>query len=254
MSKIPENETPDKKPQAATVKAASLTAELADNMPPVSRHAIEAERDQAPGQDCLKDKYGNTFDADIHEADEQGNPKKNWRGLLKMRRGVKKGSSKTSGVNVQDPQEPVSEYRLIALTTVEYIYMTGRFFGGEAAGPKTGIDAETKQVLYDEYKSQLTAWEEFYKHYNMKEVHPIVLVMAATGQYAVRVASTDMGKRRTLTMWEKFKAWTVKILKRKRKGQPERKEPDAADTTIIEMGDIPVDDRPPEPAPEKGNN
>ena len=196
-------ETPS--PEVEEVSGASLAADSVAAMPGVSQSAIDAHTAGDKGESVderMTDKYGRHFDPSIHESTPDGQGIKNFQGKLKMKRGGKKGK-RSKFMSVPETGEPgISPYHVPALATVQLIYGLGFIYAGEDGKPIKILSKDGEKVIRDEFQEQVASWEEYYKYYEMDNVHPLLLVAATTGTYAVRVVMSEKGQEKTKNLFQ----------------------------------------------------
>lgn len=140
-----------------------------------------------------------TFNPEIHEVDEHGNPVKNANGTYRKRRGRPKGSTNrqretsntSSGGIPNTDQAKIQAAYAAGVTTVQMLFILGRTFGGDEflpiLDPEKGID---------EGKMMTDAWTQYYLVSGVETLPPWVGVAVATSAYFLTRAAMPKTQKR----------------------------------------------------------
>lgn len=149
---IPINDNSDEGEHATAVTDVSeLASMIAEAMPEVQEHAIEQAEAQDQGGDTstLVDGDGNSFDADLHQVNDDGTPKTGVSGKLLKRRGRKKDSVLGKSKNKKNAKVDQEDLNKIKSRTAgkgfaNLLISLGMGIGGDEWRPikneKLGID------------------------------------------------------------------------------------------------------------------
>lgn len=185
-----------------TINAESQLSNLVSEMPEVVPEAVqsaqeEIQQSQNPQYSHLTDRYGRTFDSNIHLVDEQGKPKLTRDNNIRIRQG-RKPSNKLN-IPAEQQQQYIDEQRnrrYFAEVTANIFIQSGVAVFGDEWQPE-----KTKE--FDEQNNLVNVTDDYYKVTGIKEPPPWAVLLIAYGSYGLRRFS----RPKTKTTLQKFGGW-----------------------------------------------
>lgn len=236
-----EPDAAENKPESESVSSVTIDdlGSVKESLPEVNQEAIDAfeqkrrEADEKLSDEMknLRDKDGNAFDPEIHETDENGNPKKNYRGLLKMRRGAKKkkpqpepgasfvNAEKAPGAEPGESQPAISESYAAAFTVVEMTDGAAIAF----IAPEMGASDPEKKFLTD-------CWAKYLDSKGVSDIPPgVALCMGLLTVYGGKLRH-EKPRSKVSELWRSVKYYGGGILAKLRRKNGKEKHGARADS------------------------
>lgn len=177
------------------------TAGVEDSSPDTKHSPSSGSQGPSSDSQCPVDRFGRLFDQNLHIVNNDGTPLLTATGLLRVRRGQ---GIKKSGVGSPKGQSAIetveAQHAACGVTTAELIFVMGVAIGGEDWLP------ENHERLYMQ-----TAWTEYFRKKDIKDLPPGVLICTALVSYAI----PRFGKPDTQTRMKRIGAWFKKRFSRK---------------------------------------
>lgn len=129
------------------------------------------------------DREGRSFNSEIHEADEMGNPVIGKDGYLNLKRGRKKGGS-----SPLDNPETRGTFLAAQTSALLFVNIGVGIFGNDWSPEKTD--------KYDEQEHLINSFFEYYKYKGITDIPPDIAFYAAIGGYAFKRMSKEEPRKR----------------------------------------------------------
>lgn len=191
---------------------ANIAQALISSMAEPSDHAIaqfQQEQAAADEKTNITDKAGDTFNADIHATDSEGNPKFTSTGNFAKKRGRRASTDSIlaaakAGNSVPDQSAVIKANKQAATgqMAANALIMLGMVLGGEEWRP-----VQNEKMGIDEKANLEQCFTDYFTAKNMDDISPNMALAIGILGYALPRFTMPKTQERSKSLWGKAKAW-----------------------------------------------